>query len=222
MCLRASTALFVIIFATTCFYTFCDQQKKDVGPVSNLIAMSNFFFKIGIAYERLATKHPLKVNCVTGFIIASVGDIGCQVFDKTKANNWNKVRTMEMGLIRAFIVTPFIVNWYPFLASTFPGKAISTVACRVLVDQMIGSPIVITLVFFSSTFFNLKPPSVAIARMQENFFVTWKKGLQFWPFVHSFNFGFVSQVYQPLFAHVASLYWNMILSYYSNTKLKSD
>ena len=130
----------------------------------------------------------------------------------------NLKRTLDMGLIRALAITPFVVNWYPLLYVFSPGKKIQHVLGRIIIDQSIGSPIVIGLVFLSNSFLNFANLSNGFQRILEHGFVTWTKGLCYWPLVHMFTFGIIPKVHQPLFGHVMSLYWNFILSFYANKK----
>lgn len=192
-------------------------------------------------------KYPLQTNAATGFVVASFGDLLNQRYFETTSststsgrhsevgNNdiiigkgekrdgntggfrWNVIQSVEMGVIRAFFVTPWIHHWYPLMDKLSPGKSIQNVLGRVAIDQTCGSPITISIVFLSSSVLRLKPfPSFFINRMQTHFFSTWTTGLRFWPFIHSINFSVVPQAHRPLFAHFASVYWNAVLSYHAH------
>lgn len=187
-------------------------------------------------YERLNTSHPLKTNCVLGFFIAAIGDIGCQRFVEYPAGHenetvlttdekisskefkWDQRRSLELGVTRAAVISPFIHFWYPFLTVVSPGTAFVNVLGRVCFDQCFGSPIVISLVFLSTSVLQGKTPLDAVNRLQEFGFATWCKSLMWWPFIHSINFSLVPPSHRVLFAHFASVYWNAVLSYYSNLK----
>ena len=133
---------------------------------------------------------------------------------------WQAGRTLEMGIIRAAVVAPFVFYWYPFLARTIPGRAIHRVLGRVCLDQALGSPMVVMMVFTASAILQGAGPAAAFQRIREKGLTTWIAGLQYWPFVHTINFGFIPSHHQPLFAHVCSLYWNAVLSYYANVKME--
>lgn len=144
-----------------------------------------------------------------------VGSIEQQLHTDPTIFAWDKKRTLDMCLIRAFIITPFVIKWYQVLPRISPGLHLRSVLTRVLLDQAIGSPTVISLVFVASAI--LKGDIHRLPSMFRNQFLdTWITGMGYWPFVHTFNFRFVPQQHQPLFAHVASVYWNAVLSYYSN------
>ncbi len=163
----------------------------------------------------------MATNAVTGFFVASVGDVICQQYIEMRTGPllsvvpWDPWRTAEMGLIRALVVTPFIHYWYPFVERTCPGSSVSKVLGRILIDQSCGTPQVVTMVFFASSIFRFEPWSFPL-RMKNHFFATWRTGLKFWPIVHSINFSVVPVSHRPLFAHFASVYWNAMLSYFTH------
>jgi hypothetical protein len=213
-----------------------------------LLVVMNMFNRIFNTYQSWATKSPYITNCSMGFIIAGVGDVLCQRYfeypakrkeemklieaPRTNTNGssytsgrqlvvqnfeWDKKRSLQMGFIRAAVITPFVLFWYPFLVYLSPGPSLLRVMSRVMIDQSIGSPIVVTLVFLANAILNNDLPNF-LQQLKERFFITWVTGLKYWPFVHMFTFGIIPAAYQPLFAHFASVYWNAVLSYYSNMK----
>jgi hypothetical protein len=132
---------------------------------------------------------------------------------------WNWRRSLDMGFIRATLITPFVLQWYPTLIRLCPGSSPVRVLGRVALDQFIGSPVVICLVFTANAILQRDNMEDLLHRVKEQFLVTWKTGFQYWPFIHCINFGFIPLAQQPLFAHFASVYWNAVLSFYANQKL---
>jgi len=186
-------------------------------------------------YNSCLNKYPYVTNAITGFTLAVVGDITCQFYEhkylshKSNKNIDNKNstiysnrfdmfvnynRSLEMGAIRAVVIVPFIMFWYPFLTKINPGKSLSNVVGRVIIDQLIGSPIVISLVFMSNGCIHGNIFE-SIDKIKTQGLIVWYTGLRYWPVVHCFNFGLVPLQHQALFAHFASIYWNAILSYYT-------
>lgn len=86
---------------------------------------------------------------------------------------------------------------------------------RVAIDQAVGSPIVILMVFSAKALLAGQLTTLP-AMIENNMLNTWLCGFKYWSVMHSFNFRFVPLMYQPLFATMASLYWNAVLSYYSS------
>jgi len=190
------------------------------------------FAKVGSLYTECLTRSPYVTNCTTGFIVATAGDVLCQKYmeDNKSPSQGSDVsinaqdtpidvdvrRALEMGLIRASLVTPFTQFWYGFLLRVAPGSVLK----RVLIDQAIGSPLVIAMVFTAKGILQLDL-NASKEMITTNLVKTWIAGMSYWPFVHAINFRFVPLMYQPTFATFASLYWNAVLSYYANNVKKN-
>jgi protein Mpv17 len=143
-----------------------------------------------------------------------------QVADDILPFEWDARRTFQMSFIRAVVITPFVVVWYPFIAALSPGKSIFSVLGRIIIDQAAGGPLVISLVFTTNAILN-NQLSTLRKQIIEQFTITWVSGLKYWPFVHIITFGVLPLMYQPLFAHFASVYWNALLSYYANLETEN-
>ena len=188
--------------------------------------MFRFFRFVAINYEYFINNHPIKTNATTGFTIAVGGDLLCQYYeqkyDKRRHNHFETSpfiidysRALQMGVIRAIVIVPFITMWYPFLVYASPGKTPFRIFGRVFIDQLFGSPTVVSLVFASNAIIHQDSSTVFLQRLFSQGPSAWIVGLQYWPFIHTINFGFIPLKHQALVAHIASIYWNAILSYYS-------
>lgn len=68
-------------------------------------------------YSTKLEKYPILVNCSTGFGVASIGDLVAQIYLSKKSKkgtgirSWDAHRAIEMGVIRAGFITPFILLW---------------------------------------------------------------------------------------------------------------
>lgn len=169
-------------------------------------------------YNAFVSKQPFVANASTGFVIASVGDYICQrYFEGDKP--YDARRTLELGVIRAFVMAPFLSVYFPWLNSLMPGASTPRVATRVLIDQCVGSPVSISMIFGAVCLLQATPEAF-VPRVQQQLIPTWQAGAMYWPFVHAINFKFVPVAHQPLVAHAASLWWNAVLSYRANMKLQ--
>jgi protein Mpv17 len=188
----------------------------------------NFLTNAAARYSFFAREYPFITNSITGFCIATIGDALCQrYFDNNKhqetgkplQQTWDVRRSLELGLIRATVITPFIHFWYPFLERASPGFTIFRVAGRVLIDQSIGAPITISMVFIAHSVMK-GDLAGSMRKLRHQFIDTYTTGLRYWPIVHSINFSVVPLMHRSLFAHCASVYWMAVLSYYSNMDIK--
>jgi hypothetical protein len=135
---------------------------------------------------------------------------------------WDRKRTFDMGTVRSLLVAPFLFFWYRALNKIVIGGRIANLFGRLFIDQTVGGPIVIALVFSGNHL--LQWPDFSVQRtctdLAERGLSTWLKGLQYNPFVNCLNFAFIPLPYQPLVAHCTAIYWTAILSYYSNMGLR--
>jgi hypothetical protein len=183
-------------------------------------------------YRDWALRSPYIANCSAGIVIATIGDVACQryfphpqippsVSRKSKSVGgdaawWDPSRTLNINVIRCGVITPFVLMWYPTLLKLCPGQTALRVLGRIVIDQSIGAPTCVFLVFVMNTILQFESFENFVSRLKNQFFTTWFRGFQYWPFVHMINFGFIPLVYQPLFATICSVYWNAVISYYVN------
>ena len=109
--------------------------------------------------------------------------------------------------------------WSIILTQTisFPPSLFNRVlACRIVTDQAIGTPVMIALVFLGNAILTGESPADVVKSFKTNFIATWMKGAQFWPLCHYLGTYRLELMYQPLFAHIASMYWNGVLSIAAN------
>ena len=174
---------------------------------------------LAAAYSRASSAAPLPTNMALGFAIAGLGDAACQVaVEGRAAAELDARRVLNLSLVRAFVMAPFLHFYFPWLARLVPGTGAGAVARRVVADQVVGPPLSLPLVFGAAALLQGRPETAG-ARLKEQLLPTWASGVFYWPLVHSYNFRRVAVANQPLFAHVASVPWNMVLSYASTTDL---
>jgi hypothetical protein len=189
-----------------------------IAVVGDLICQR--YFEYPARKERIFRENQqnlLQSNLAPGDSLAS-----SSTHDQFSSFQWDFHRSMQMGLIRAFVVTPFVMFWYRFLFVLSPGTSFLRTVTRVIIDQSISSPIVISLVFTSKAVLNRQSVSHWFSQLKEQFFTTWITGLRYWPIVHMLTFSIIPSVYRPVWSHFASVYWNAILSYYSNIPPDSE
>jgi Mpv17 / PMP22 family len=167
-------------------------------------------------YSDLLKRYPGPVNALTGFVIASTGDVAAQVWEQRNHQHDRPVeidagRTVNLGLIRLALISPFISFWYPFLSSRFSTSLWKKLAC----DQIVGAPIVISTVFVASSLLRDGHQLPSLEKMKTDGFAAWGLGLRYWPLVHCITFGILPLRHQQLFAHLASVPWMAVLSHHS-------
>ena len=172
-------------------------------------------------YTSKLESYPVLSSVVSGFVIAAGGDVIAQVVEQRWSSpqaEWHidGRRMTQLGCIRSFLIAPFIGFWYPFLARNFTATPV-----KVLVDQLVGSPIVVSSVFLANEILGGRIPSAEqfTRKVRSDGLTAWCTGLTYWPIVHTVTFGVLPLRHQPVFAHLASVPWNACLSHYANRKI---
>lgn len=183
-------------------------------------AASSAWRTVVAGYERALSRHPLGLTCALGFVIAGTGDVVCQRFVDSPRAPYDAQRTLEMGVVRV-LLAPLLFVYFPALSRAVPGSSWPRVLTRVAIDQTIAAPVSIAVIFFASSAVKGRPLE-APQRLREQLLPTWWWGAHFWPFVHVLNFRFVPPRSQAMVAHVASVWWNVVISSSVNKELPSQ
>lgn len=173
------------------------------------------------AYMRAVAQRPLATSMALGFVIAGVGDAVCQSLEGTPLAEVDARRVAELSAVRALVNAPLLHVYLPWLASLCPGTSLARVGARVVLDSLLGSPVNLCLIFAATSTLKGRPLETG-ARIQEQLLPTWLKGVTYWPFVHFLNFRFFSTAHQGLVAHLASVWWMVLVSRASNAQLLAE
>lgn len=171
------------------------------------------------AYNRAVARRPLATSMTLGFFIAGLGDALCQAQEGCASlAELDARRVAELSAVRALVNAPMLHFYLPWLAALCPGTTLARVGARVLLDSLVGSPVNLCLTFAATSTLKGRPLETG-ARLQEQLVPTWVKGISYWPVVHFFNFKFIALPNQGLVAHVASVWWMVLVSRASNSQL---
>jgi hypothetical protein len=176
-----------------------------------------------LVYGAAVQRNPFLVNAACGAMFAGLGDLAGQTMEKRGDNDFtfSATRVRNIALIRVFLAVPWILFWYPRLENLAPGSDNLSLAYRVLIDFLVGTPVMIFIVFAGNAVLTGQSLPEAVALFKQRFLPTYKKGAQFWPFVHFFVTYRLELIYRPLFAAVASMYWNAVLSWSATRNLEN-
>ena len=155
--------------------------------------------RVASMYTSEMQRHPLRTNIALGGAIASLGDVICQCVEGATLESFSTRRMLEMGSVRACVMSPILHFYFPLLARLVPlapagaplAQRVARVAARVFVDQAVGSPVTLVLIFGATSLVKGRPED-AQALIEQNLVPTWYAGAHYWPVIHSFNFGFIA------------------------------
>lgn len=134
---------------------------------------------------------------------------------------------MRALLYGGLVFGPLGTKWYPFLDKLqLPGQLgktgkyanVKTTIFKVGVDQLMFSPVAISLYFGIMDLMQRKSPSEIKTNWQTNFVPTLLMNWTVWPTFQAVNFWLIPVGYRLLAVNVVSLGWNTFLSHkYSKT-----
>ncbi|XP_078042616.1 mpv17-like protein 2 isoform X2 [Augochlora pura] len=183
---------------------------------------STAFKKIHIIRNQLfSPKYLFYTNVAISISLSAVGDILEQHYEILKGD-WNKfsvTRTRNMAA-SGMSVGVICHYWYKYLDARLPGRTISTVLKKVVVDQLICSPLCISMFFITlgilekSSWSELKNEIIKKAHVL--YIAEWI----IWPPAQIFNFYFLPTKYRVLYDNTISLGYDVYTSQvkHGNTK----
>ncbi|XP_078691025.1 mpv17-like protein [Branchiostoma floridae x Branchiostoma belcheri] len=120
-------------------------------------------------------------------------------------------RTARMSFIGFACLGNFNYVWIPFLEGLFPGATVRKTLAKVLVDQVIAAPILITAFYVGLRTLERKPDVFAVVR--EKFVDTYLTGMMFWPAAQTINFYLLPLQYRVIFLGVCSFTWANVMCF---------
>uniref|UniRef100_A0A6U3BF08 Mpv17/PMP22 family protein n=1 Tax=Entomoneis paludosa TaxID=265537 RepID=A0A6U3BF08_9STRA len=203
-------------------------------------------------YARQLEESPLFTKCLTSGIISGAGDFTCQAIMHWRSNPqetsdnpndnkndtqndnkddttwfpwWDRMRTTHFMILGTNLVGPVIHVWYGQLARALPGTQAWAVAQRVLVDQLLFSPLFLnvwltslwTLEDWHKDATEKRSWTTTLQDLKEAWPVLLPANWCLWIPAQMINFRFVPLPYQVLFSNGVAFAWNVFLSYTSTS-----
>jgi len=203
------------------------MAAKGASPMS----MATDFWHF---YLQMLQEHPFKTKIATGVTGAFLGDLLAQAlpsmlarFQSHKQQNpvkeqpwrYDFIRASRLMLFSALLGTPVAHFWYQALDSMIsPGNptAISTVATKVALDQLLLTP-VMTSLFFAVMCCMEGRAHAALQSVRTKLVPTLKLNYLLWPAAHCINFAFIPSDQRILYINCVAILWTVVLSTAANS-----
>ena len=106
------------------------------------------------ALQTLYTRYPLAANVGTSVSLLGFGDLIEQRLNGGSRSHVDWGRVGKMALV-GFVFGPLNHGWYTFLDRALRGRTLYTIIRKVLADQLVFAPIVISSFFISKIYTKL-------------------------------------------------------------------
>ncbi|XP_061166447.1 mpv17-like protein 2 [Saccostrea echinata] len=134
---------------------------------------------------------------------------------QVKKKKMKGLDTVRSGKVAAagFIIGPFIHYWYMYLDRIFPGRCFRIVTKKVVIDQVICSPIVIALYLYTTSLFEKKSLSDINREILPKSIALFIAELPIWPPAQYFSFFFLPTKYRGVYDNIISFGYDTLFSY---------
>lgn len=131
----------------------------------------------------------------------------------SKKEQMDYKKSVRMVTVGTFVVAPLVFTWMFLAERMFPGRAIKTVAKKMITDQVVFAPVAISTFYFTTCMLERKSLQQFKEEWLVKFPITYKTGMMFWPFVQAVNFSVVPYKHRAKVIGCASFLWSMFLCY---------
>lgn len=164
-------------------------------------------------------KYLLLTNVGISISLSGVGDIIQQNYEilTKQRESWDRVRTHHMS-VSGMTVGVICHNWYKFLDGALPGRTLKVVVKKVIVDQLVCSPVCIVVFFITLSCLEQESWEVTkqeiINKGKRLYVAEWVV----WPPAQIFNFYFLPTRFRVLYDNTISLGYDIYTSYVRHDK----
>lgn len=159
-------------------------------------------------------KYLLFTNTAISLLMSCAGDglqQNYQIAQKEIAC-WDKRRSRDVA-VTGFLIGPFCHYWYIFLDWWLPGRSVSIVTKKLLVDQLICSPVAITSFLSVTSYLEGKRGKEFKNELVQKGKTLYAAEWIVWPPAQLFNFCFLPTKFRVLFDNCVSFGFDWYFSY---------
>lgn len=159
-------------------------------------------------------KYLLLTNVGISASLSCAGDIIQQHYNivNTGQNTWDKARTFRMT-VSGVAIGVVCHYWYGFLDRKYPGRALKTVIKKVVIDQLVCSPVYITIFFATTCYMEERKLEEFKQELMQKWWRLYLAEWVIWPPAQVVNFYFLPPRYRVLYDNTISLGYDVYTSY---------
>ncbi|XP_023021479.2 mpv17-like protein 2 [Leptinotarsa decemlineata] len=185
---------------------------------SNLLPKFKRVFK-----SAFSEKYLLLTNLGISVSLSGLGDAIEQRYEimNDEIEKWNPLRTWHMsvsGLTVGFICH----HWYKYLDKFLPGYTLRIVMKKIIVDQLVGSPLCISTFFITIGYLEGTEKDAFIEEIKQKAWKLYAAEWVIWPPAQFINFYLLPNKFRVLFDNTISLGYDIYTSRVKFTKGSSE
>eukprot|EP01091_Cochliopodium_minus_P002622 TRINITY_DN1246_c0_g1_i1.p1 TRINITY_DN1246_c0_g1~~TRINITY_DN1246_c0_g1_i1.p1 ORF type:complete len:178 (+),score=38.86 TRINITY_DN1246_c0_g1_i1:50-583(+) len=160
-------------------------------------------------YQYYLEKHPYKTKIFSSVFIDVLADITTQSYFEKKGSNIDISRVLKFGSF-ATIRTIILHHYFIYLDKLIPGNTFKSNILKILIDQIIASPIILTLFLSFTSMWEGK--TNMISRKLQSLPTIVVDGFKIWGTVAAINFWVMPPNLRILFGSLVGFFWTIYLS----------
>lgn len=184
--------------------------RKLATNIRSSVSATHLKRAVNIAFS---DKFLLYTNVTISISLSALGDIMEQSYEvyTGEMEKYDSRRTMHMAFSGA-AVGVLCHHWYKVLDKFIIGKTFDMVVKKLLLDQLIFSPIMIVTFFGSIALFENDPYENFKQELREKFITLYRAEWMVWPPAQVINFYFLPTRYRVLYDNTISLGYDIYTS----------
>ncbi|EHB15171.1 Mpv17-like protein, partial [Heterocephalus glaber] len=123
--------------------------------------------------------------------------------------DWRQTR--RVATLAVIFQGNFSYAWLRLLERALPGRAPRVVLAKVLCDQLLGGPIMLSAFYVGMSI--LQGQDDIVLDLKQKFWNTYKAGLMYWPFVQLTNFSLVPVQWRTAYTGLCGFLWATFLCF---------
>uniref|UniRef100_A0A1B0CQT8 Uncharacterized protein n=1 Tax=Lutzomyia longipalpis TaxID=7200 RepID=A0A1B0CQT8_LUTLO len=167
--------------------------------------------------KAFSLKYLVFTNVAISMTLSATGDMLEQQYQKKFGQHprWDRQRSLRMG-VTGITVGVVCHYWYNFIDNFLPGRTLRLVLKKVVLDQIIGSPLVISTLFVTLGLLDGQSRSEIVDEMKQKFIRLYTAEWIIWPPAQIINFLWLPSKYRVLYDNTISLGYDVYTSRVAN------
>ncbi|XP_068236281.1 mpv17-like protein 2 isoform X1 [Palaemon carinicauda] len=159
-------------------------------------------------------KHLFITNVVISLTLSGAGDVLQQQYNiaAEKQKSWDAARTRHITC-SGMTVGALCHHWYKLLDQKLPGRTVKVVAKKLLVDQLLFSPVCLVFFLVSLGFFKGGDFEDLVTDLREKSWRLYAAEWVIWPPAQVINFYWLPTKYRVLYDNTISLMYDVYTSH---------